>query len=99
CKLPTANSQLLPRRLHKLAGEDERIQLFVIGMGNFVVRAFPPFFSVMQKYNVVANSHYRVHIVRNYYRGGLVLFGQLAYQFINKYGSFWVEARIRFIHK
>jgi hypothetical protein len=44
---PLTKLQLLPRRFHKLACKHEGVELFIVGVGYVVVRAFPPFFAIV----------------------------------------------------
>src|SRR5512135_1477838 len=70
------------------------IKFFTIGIQYFMLAAFPAFQTLVDKDDLLADLHYRVHVVRIYNSCHGKLLGQLLDQSINKYSSKRIETGI-----
>ena len=77
--------------------EDEIVQFAVVALEDVVLGALPPFLAFVNKDNLLANLHYRVHIVRIDDCGDVVLLGDLFDEIIDYDRGHWVETRVRFV--
>ena len=87
----------LPGALGHRRSEHEIVQLAVIGMQNIVLGAFPPFLPLMDKNNVFADLHHRVHVVRVDDRRDVVFLGDLLDQVVDQHRRHRIEPRVRLV--
>ena len=58
----------------EVAGKNEVVQLLVCRVHHVVLCAFPLLMALINKDDVLADSHYRVHVVRVNDGGNIILF-------------------------
>ena len=75
-------------------GENEFVELPVVGIQDVVLVAFPPLLPFVDEDHVFADLEHRVHVVRVDDRGDVVLLGDLLDQVVDHHRGHRVEARI-----
>ena len=68
-------------------------------MENILFGAFPPLAALVDVYNLLANLHDRIHVVRIDDRGDVVLLGDFVYEVVDHHRSPGIEARVGFVAK
>ena len=85
------------RRLGALGhgrGEDEIVQFRIVGVQDIVLGPLPPLAAVVDVYDLLADLHHGVHVVRIDDRRDAVLLGDLVDQVIDDDRGLRVEARV-----
>lgn len=99
--ISTVISSALP--FHNVAGErigaDELLERCAVGVEYGVPVPLPGYGAGIYEADIVTYLEHRVHIVGVYHGGDVELLGQIAYEFINKYGRIWVQAGIGLVTK
>ena len=91
--------KLCPDFFHEGGRINKTFNLGIRCVDDRMAIAFPPFFTLMNKENVVSDFHDAVHVVGNDNSGDLVFLGNILNQFIDDDRRFGVEARIGLIAK
>ena len=85
--------------MQKRRSENKRLQLLIWAFQNFVFVALPFEFSEVDKGNIIADFHHRIHIVGIYDGCDIIFNRNTTYQFVNHHTRFGVETRVWFIAK
>lgn len=77
--------------------EHEIVEFAVVGEQDVVLRAFPPFVSLMDIYNFLAYLHHRIHVVGVDYGRDAVFARDVVDKVVDDYRCLRVETRVGFV--
>ena len=78
--------------LKQVGGEDEIVELLVRGSHDLVFVTRPGGFTLVDKDDVLANTHHRIHVVGIDDGGGLELLRNAVQQFIDNQGGLGIQS-------
>ena len=83
---------VLPHIAEQVGGVDKVVQVVVVLAVNLVLVAYPAHMALVDKHDVLADTHYRIHVVRVDDGGDVELVRDVAQQFVNHYRGLRVKA-------
>ena len=85
---------VVPYLFKEFGGKNKVIEFFVVAGENIIFVSFPPFVTLVNENDFIADFHHRIHIMGVNHRGNIKLDGDFAYQVVDYEGSYGIESGV-----